>query len=54
LLIGFAILFDAGWITYIAGVVIIIILIYAITSGIAIEKARSRDNMPSNSNRSNS
>ena len=54
LLIGFAILFDAGWITYIAGVVIIIILIYAITSSIAIEKkARSRDNMPSNSNLSN-
>ena len=54
LLIGFEILFDAGWITYIAGVVIIIILIYAITSSIAIEKkARSRDNMPSNSNLSN-
>ena len=42
LLIGFAILFDAGWITYIAGVVIIIILIYAITSSIAIEKSKKQ------------
>ena len=42
LLIGFAILFDAGWITYIAGVVIIIILIYAIISSIAIEKSKKQ------------
>ena len=42
LLIGFAILFDAGWITYIADVVIIIILIYAITSSIAIEKSKKQ------------
>ena len=42
LLIGFAILFDAGWITYIAGAVIIIILIYAISSSIAIEKSKKQ------------
>jgi len=40
--LGFAILFDAGWLTYIAGTVIIIILIYAITSSIAIEKSKEQ------------
>lgn len=40
LLLGFAILFDAGWITYIAEAIILIILIYAIASSIAIEKVK--------------
>ena len=40
LLIGCAILFDAGWITYLAEVIILIILIYAIASSIAIEKGK--------------
>jgi len=42
LLLGFATLFNAGWITYIAGAVIIITLIYAITSSIAIEKSKKQ------------
>lgn len=42
LLIGFAILLDAGWITYIAEAVILIILIYAIASSIAIEKRKQQ------------
>lgn len=42
LLLGFAILLDAGWITYIAGAVILIILIYAIASSIAIEKRKQQ------------
>ena len=40
LLIGLAIVLDMGWITYIAEAVILVILIYAIVSGIAIEKRR--------------
>ena len=42
LLIGCAILFDAGWITYLAEVIILIILIYAIASSIAIEKNKRK------------
>ena len=42
LLIGFAILFDAGWITHIAQAVILMILIYAVASSIAIEKGKKR------------
>lgn len=42
LLIGFAILLDAGWITYIAEAVILVILIYAIASSIAIEKRKQQ------------
>jgi hypothetical protein len=38
--LGFAILLDAGWLTYIAEIVILIILIYAIASSIAIEKRK--------------
>lgn len=38
--LGFAILLDAGWLTYIAEIVILIILIYAIASSIAIEKMK--------------
>lgn len=38
--LGFAILCDAGWMTYIAEAVILIILIYAIVSSIAIEKEK--------------
>ena len=40
LLIGFAILYNAGWITYIAEAVVLIIVIYAIASSIAIEKGK--------------
>ena len=42
LLLSFAMLFDASWITYIAGAVIIILLIYAIASSIAIEKGKKQ------------
>ncbi|MBQ7001738.1 MAG: DUF3784 domain-containing protein [Oscillospiraceae bacterium] len=42
LLLGVAILMDAGWITYIAEAVIVIMLIYAIVSSIAIEKRKKR------------
>ena len=42
LLIGVAILLDAFWITYIADTVIVLLLIYAIASSIAIEKKKKR------------
>lgn len=42
LLIGFAILYNAGWITYIAEAVVLIIVIYAIASSIAIEKGKKQ------------
>ena len=42
LLLGVAILMDAGWITYITEAVIVIMLIYAIVSSIAIEKRKKR------------
>ena len=42
LLLGLAILMDAGWITYIAEAVMIIMLIYAISSSIIIEKRKKR------------
>ena len=38
--LGIAILLDASWITYIAEVIILIMLIYAIASSIAIEKGK--------------
>jgi len=43
LLIGFAILFDTGWITYIAEAVLLIILIYTIASSVAIEKRKKNE-----------
>lgn len=42
LLLSFAILFDAGRITYIAGAVILIIPIYAVISAVAIEKQKKQ------------
>ena len=42
LLIGVAILLDAFWITYIADAVIVLLLMYAIASSIAIEKRKKR------------
>ena len=42
LLLGFAIVLDAGWITYIAEAVILALLIYAIVSSIAIEKRKKQ------------
>lgn len=42
LLIGVAILLDAFWITYIADTVIVLLLMYAIASSIAIEKRKKR------------
>ena len=41
-LIGLAILLDAGWITYVAEADIVIIVIYAVVSGIAIEKQKKQ------------
>jgi len=38
--LGLAILLDTGWLTYIAQVIILIMLIYAIASCIAIEKEK--------------
>ena len=38
--LSIAIFLDAGWITYFAEAVILIMLIYAIVSGIAIEKGK--------------
>jgi len=40
--LGFAMLLDASWITYIAGAVILITLIYAIASSIVIEKRKNK------------
>ena len=42
LLLSFAILLDAGWITWIASAVIGIIPVYALASGIAIEKKKKQ------------
>ena len=42
LLVSFAILFDAGQITYIAGAVILIIPIYALASGMMIETRKKQ------------
>lgn len=42
LLIGIAILLNAFWITYIAEAIILVILVYAVASGIAIEKENKR------------
>jgi len=40
LCLGLATLWDAGWMTYLAGALMLIILIYAIVSSIAIEKQK--------------
>lgn len=42
LLIGAAILLDAFWITYLADGVIVLLLMYAVASSIAIEKKKKR------------
>ena len=42
LLIGIAILLNAFWITYIAEAIILVILVYAVASSIAIEKENKR------------
>lgn len=42
LLLGFAILLKAFWITYIAEAVILAILVYAVASGIVIERRKNR------------
>ena len=42
LLLGLAILLNAFWITYIAEAVILVILIYAVISSIAIEKGKQQ------------
>ena len=43
LCIGLAILFRAGWITCVAEAVILIIVIYAIVSTVAIEKRKTKE-----------
>ena len=42
LLIGIAILLNAFWITYIAEAIILVILVYAVASSIAIEKGNKQ------------
>ena len=42
LLLGFAILLNAFWITYITALVLLVMLVYAIVSGIAIEKEKRK------------
>ena len=41
LIIGLAILLNVGWMTYIAGGILLILVVYAVASGIAIEKRKS-------------
>ena len=43
LLLGIAILFDMGWLSYVSGAVILLLLIYAIVSAVAIEKGNKRE-----------
>ena len=42
LLLGFAILLNAFWITYITALVLLVMLVYAVVSGIAIEKEKRK------------
>jgi len=42
LLLGAAILLDAFWITYMTALIILVMLVYAVVSGIAIEKEKQK------------